>query len=139
MRRVQWYQNQSISKERETNEALHQQEKKAATDRARLFKGKAQCLSSDEFLQALQEIETNRSAREAGKEAKEVERQRKKEAREEIEKEWAEMKRKHAVLVEAWEKECAGLMGLGTGKKDLSSKPKLSKRAIFLSGYILHT
>jgi hypothetical protein len=84
-------------------------------------------LSSDEFFEALREIETNRSAREAGKEAKKVERQRKKEAREEVEKEWAEMKRKHAVLVEAWEKECAGLTELGTKKKDLPSKPKLGK------------
>ncbi|KAJ7840387.1 hypothetical protein B0H14DRAFT_3869489 [Mycena olivaceomarginata] len=56
-----------------------------------------------------------------------VERQRKKEAREEVEKEWAEMKRKHAVLVEAWEKECAGLTELGTKKKDLPSKPTLGK------------
>jgi hypothetical protein len=118
------YQNVGL---RETNEALHQQEEKAATDRVRLFKGKAQCLSSDEFFQALQEIETNRSAREAGKEAKKVERQRMKEAREEIEKEWAELK-KHAVLVEAWEKECTGLIELGTRKKDLSSKPKLGKK-----------
>ncbi|KAF7372315.1 hypothetical protein MVEN_00091700 [Mycena venus] len=86
------------------------------------------CLSSDEFFEALKEIETNRSAREAGKEAKKVERQRKKEAREEVEKEWAEMKRKHAVLVEAWEKECAGLTELGTKKKDLPSKPKLGKK-----------
>lgn len=38
---------------RKTNEALHQQEEKAATDRARLFKGKAQCLSSDEFHSAV--------------------------------------------------------------------------------------
>ncbi|KAJ7708478.1 hypothetical protein B0H14DRAFT_3903025 [Mycena olivaceomarginata] len=52
---------------------------------------------------------------------------RKKEAREEVEKEWAEMKRKHAVLVGAWEKECAGLTELGTKKKDLPSKPKLGK------------
>ncbi|KAJ6525391.1 hypothetical protein B0H19DRAFT_1199109 [Mycena capillaripes] len=96
--------------------------------RVRLFKGKAQCLSSDEFFEALKEIETNRSAREAGKEATKVERQRKKEAREEVEKEWAEMKRKHAVLVEAWEKECAGLTELGTKKKDLPYKPKLGKK-----------
>ncbi|KAJ7889277.1 hypothetical protein B0H14DRAFT_3855760 [Mycena olivaceomarginata] len=71
---------------RKTNEALHQQEEKSATDRARLFKGKAQCLSSDEFFQAVGEIETNRSVREAGKEAKKVERQRMKEERDEIEK-----------------------------------------------------
>ncbi|KAJ7883672.1 hypothetical protein B0H14DRAFT_2564749 [Mycena olivaceomarginata] len=104
------------------------QEEKSATDRARLFKGKAQCLSSDEFFQAVGEIETNRSAREAGKEAKKVERQRMKEARDEIEKEWAEMKKKHAVLVEEWEKECTGLIQLGTSKKDLSSKLKLGRK-----------
>ncbi|KAJ7707108.1 hypothetical protein B0H14DRAFT_3643855 [Mycena olivaceomarginata] len=119
------YQNMVL---RKTNEALHQQEEKSATDRARLFKGKAQCLSSDEFFQAVGEIETNRSAREAGKEAKKVERQRMKEARDEIEKEWAEMKKKHAVLVEEWEKECTGLIQLGARKKDLSSKPKLGRK-----------
>ncbi|KAJ6477513.1 hypothetical protein C8R45DRAFT_833358 [Mycena sanguinolenta] len=119
------YQNMGL---RKLNETLHQQEEKAATDRARLFKGKAQCLSSDEFFEALQEIQRDRSAKEAGKEAKRAERQRRKEAREEIEKEWAEMKRKHAVLVAAWEEECDRLMKLGTKKKDLPSKPKLGKK-----------
>ncbi|KAJ7815548.1 hypothetical protein B0H14DRAFT_3148990 [Mycena olivaceomarginata] len=91
---------------RRMNEALHQQEEKAPTDRRRNA-----CLPMSS--EASKEIETNRSARETGKEAKKVERQRKKEAREEVEKEWAEMKRKHAVLVDAWEKECAWVDGIG--------------------------
>ncbi|KAJ7776818.1 hypothetical protein DFH07DRAFT_731535 [Mycena maculata] len=119
------YQNMGL---RKMNQALFQQEEKAATDRARLFKGKAQCLSADEFFDALKEIQANWTAKEARKEAKKAERQRKKEAREEIEKEWAEMKWKHAVLVEAWEAECAGLVEMGTRKKDLPPKPKLGKK-----------
>jgi hypothetical protein len=63
---------------RKMNEALHLQEEKAATDRARLFKGKAQCLSSDEFREELQAIEDARRAREDGKEAKKIARQKKK-------------------------------------------------------------
>ncbi|KAJ7209457.1 hypothetical protein C8J57DRAFT_1098537 [Mycena rebaudengoi] len=113
---------------RKTNEALHQQEEKATTDRARLFKGKAQCLSSDEFYQAVAEIEEGRKAKEAGKEAKKAERQRKKALKEELEKQWAEMKRQHAAKVGRWETECARLTGLGTKKKDLPAKPKLAKK-----------
>ncbi|KAJ7023182.1 hypothetical protein C8F04DRAFT_924819, partial [Mycena alexandri] len=42
------------------NEALHQQEEKAVTDRAKLFKGRAQCLSSDEFFEAVKGVEEGR-------------------------------------------------------------------------------
>ncbi|KAJ6453506.1 hypothetical protein C8R45DRAFT_945042 [Mycena sanguinolenta] len=77
---------------------------------------------------ALQEIQRDRGAKEAGKEAKKAERPRRKEAREEIEKEWAEMKRNHGMLVAVWEEECNRLMKLGTKKKDLPSKPKLGKK-----------
>ncbi|KAJ7208787.1 hypothetical protein C8J57DRAFT_1151481, partial [Mycena rebaudengoi] len=113
---------------RKTNEALHQQEEKAATDRARLFKGKAQCLSSDEFFAAVQEMEAGRKAKEAGKEAKRVQRQRRKELKEEIEREWAEMKRQHAVLVGEWEAECSELLKAGVKKNRLPPKPKLGKK-----------
>jgi hypothetical protein len=83
------FQNMGLKK---TNEALHQQEEKTRTDRARLFRGRAQCLSSDEFQQAVAEIEAEKNAKVAGKEAKKVERQRRKEMKEEIEKEWVRMK-----------------------------------------------
>ncbi|KAJ6613217.1 hypothetical protein B0H10DRAFT_1951621 [Mycena sp. CBHHK59/15] len=66
------FQNMGLKK---MNEALHQQE---------LFKGKAQCLSSDEFYEAVEAIEEGRKAKEAGKEAKKVARQKRKELQEEI-------------------------------------------------------
>ncbi|KAJ7722553.1 hypothetical protein DFH07DRAFT_783795 [Mycena maculata] len=118
------FQNMGLKK---MNEALHEQEEKATTDRARLFKGKAQCLS-DEFYREVQALEEGRRAKEAGKEAKKVARQRRKELREVVEKEWAEMKCKHAEKVEAWEKECEALTKGGARKKDLPPKPKLGKK-----------
>ncbi|KAJ7723006.1 hypothetical protein DFH07DRAFT_759701 [Mycena maculata] len=119
------FQNMGLKK---MNEALHEQEEKATTDRARLFKGKAQCLSSDEFYREVQALEEGRRAKEAGKEAKKVARQRRMELREVVEKEWAEMKCKHAEKVEAWEKECEALTKGGARKKDLPPKPKLGKK-----------
>ncbi|KAJ7739784.1 hypothetical protein DFH07DRAFT_752048 [Mycena maculata] len=110
------------------NEALHQQDEKAATDHAKLFKGKAQCLSLDEFHEAVKEIEEGRKAREAGKEAKKVARQRRKELKEEVEREWAAMKEHHATEVKAWSEECSRLLGVGAQKKDLPPKPKLGKK-----------
>jgi hypothetical protein len=112
---------------RKMNEALHLQEEKAATDRARLFKGKAQCLSSDEFREELQAIEDARRAREDGKEAKKIARQKKKDLREEIEREWAAMKERHAAEVEDWSAECSNLLAAGA-KKDLPPKPKIGKK-----------
>ncbi|KAJ7126223.1 hypothetical protein C8R44DRAFT_734109 [Mycena epipterygia] len=112
----------------ETNEALHQQEEKVAADRARLFKGKAQCLSSDEFYQAVVAIEDERKRKEAGKDAKKADRERKKELKAKLEQEWAEMKQKHAAQVETWTRHCSDLLATGTRKKDHPPKPKLGKK-----------
>ncbi|KAJ7461084.1 hypothetical protein FB451DRAFT_1044601, partial [Mycena latifolia] len=86
------FQNMSLQK---TNEALHQQEEKAATDRAKLFKGKAQCLSLDEFYSAVVAIDDERKRKAAGRDAKKVERERKKELKAKLKQEWAEMKCRH--------------------------------------------
>jgi hypothetical protein len=77
------FQNLGLKK---INEAFHEEEK-ATTDRAKLFKGKAQCLSSDEFHTAVVEVEETRKAKVAGQETRKVERERKKALREELEKE----------------------------------------------------
>ncbi|KAJ7458280.1 hypothetical protein B0H11DRAFT_1873243 [Mycena galericulata] len=119
------FQNMGLKK---MNEALHEQEEKATTNRARLFKGKAQCLSSDEFYREVQALEEGRRAKVAGREANKVARQRRKGLREEVEKEWAEMKRQHAKKVETWTKECEALTEGGARKKDLLPKPKLGKK-----------
>ncbi|KAJ7765435.1 hypothetical protein DFH07DRAFT_770146 [Mycena maculata] len=113
---------------RKMNEALHQQEEKATTDRARLFKGKAQVLSGDEFYDTVKAIEEGRKVKEAGKEAKKVAREKKKQMREEIEREWAAMKERHVADVEAWSQECSKLFQEGVRKKDLPPKPKLGKK-----------
>ncbi|KAJ7765488.1 hypothetical protein DFH07DRAFT_737644 [Mycena maculata] len=112
------------------NEALHQQEEKAATDRAKLFKGKAQCLSSGEFYEAVKELDEGQKATEAGKEAKRIVRQRRKEQKEEIEREWAAMKERHIAAVETWSTECSQLLEKGAKKKDLPPKPKLGKKPV---------
>ncbi|KAJ7429685.1 hypothetical protein FB451DRAFT_987050, partial [Mycena latifolia] len=113
---------------RKMNEALHQQEEKATTDRAKLFKGKAQCLSSDEFYEAIQEMEEGKVAKEAGKEAKKAARERRKEQKAELEKEWLQMKERHAAEVEAWAVDCSKLLLSGVKKKDMPPKPKLGKK-----------
>ncbi|KAJ7195477.1 hypothetical protein GGX14DRAFT_377056 [Mycena pura] len=119
------FQNVGLKK---MKEALHQQEEKAVTDRARLFKGKAQVLSSDEFTNQVKEMNTARRVKDAGKEANKVARLRKKELREEMEKEWAQMKERHVAEVEAWSQTCSELLAAKTKKKDLPPKPKLGKK-----------
>ncbi|KAJ7722617.1 hypothetical protein B0H16DRAFT_348353, partial [Mycena metata] len=119
------FQNVGLKK---MKEALHQQEEKAATDRARLFKGRAQVLSSDEFTNQVKDMNTAKKLKDAGKEAKRVARERKKELREELEKEWAQMKERHVAAVEIWSQECSELLAAKTKKKDLPPKPKLGKK-----------
>lgn len=121
------FQNMGLKK---MNEALHQQEEKAVTDRAKLFKGKAQCLSSDEFYDAVKELDEGRKAKEAGKQANMIARQHKKEKKEQIEREWAAMKERHIAKVEAWSMKCSQLLQNGIKKKDLPPKPKLGKKPV---------
>ncbi|KAJ6453622.1 hypothetical protein C8R47DRAFT_1083368 [Mycena vitilis] len=83
-------------------EVLHQQEEKAVTDRAQLFKGRAQCLSNGEFA----------DQGEGGG----------------LEKEWARMRERRAAEAEAWSKTCSTLLTAKTKKKDLPPKPKLGKK-----------
>ncbi|KAJ7165293.1 hypothetical protein C8R46DRAFT_900560 [Mycena filopes] len=119
------FQNVGLKK---MKEALHQQEEKAVTDRARLFKGKAQVLSSDEFTNQVKEMGVAKKVKDADKEAKKAARQRKKELREELEKEWAMMKERHAAEVEIWSQTCTKLLAAKMKKKDLPPKPKLGKK-----------
>ncbi|KAJ7431569.1 hypothetical protein B0H11DRAFT_1941445 [Mycena galericulata] len=63
-----------------------------------------------------------------GKEASKAARQWKKALRDEVEREWAEMKRQHVTNVEAWAEECSRLLEGGTKNKDLPPKPKLGKK-----------
>jgi hypothetical protein len=119
------FQNVGLKK---MKEALHQQEEKAVTDCARLFKGKAQVLSSDKFTNQVKEMSMAKRVKDAGKEANKVARLRKKELREEMEKEWAQMKERHAAEVEAWPQTCSELLVAKTKKKDLPPKPKPGKK-----------
>ncbi|CAK5283015.1 unnamed protein product [Mycena citricolor] len=100
------FQNIALKK---TNEALHLQEEQATNDRARLFEGQAQCLSSDEFFdQALRDD--------------------KKAAKAALEEQGVKIKEDHAVKVAKWEKECAEMVGKGARKKGLPAKPKCTKK-----------
>ncbi|KAJ7704688.1 hypothetical protein B0H16DRAFT_1828200 [Mycena metata] len=119
------FQNMGLKK---MKEALHQQEEKAATDRARLFKGRAQVLSSDEFTNQVKDMNAAKKLKDAGKEVKRITREGKKELREELEKEWAQMKERHIAVVEIWSQECSELLAAKTKKKDLPPKPKLGKK-----------
>jgi hypothetical protein len=109
-------------------EALHQQEEKVATDRACLFKGKAQVLSSNEFTNQVKDMNMVKRVKYTGKEANKAARLRKRELREEMEKEWVQMKEWHTAEVEAWSQTCSELLVAKTKKKDLLPKPKLGKK-----------
>ncbi|KAJ7807994.1 hypothetical protein B0H14DRAFT_2609276 [Mycena olivaceomarginata] len=74
------------------------------------------------------EIEEGKKAKAAGKESNKLERERKKQKREEVERAWGEMKRKHADEVESWTADCAKLVQQGVKKKDSPPKPKLAKK-----------
>ncbi|KAJ7743427.1 hypothetical protein B0H14DRAFT_3514902 [Mycena olivaceomarginata] len=73
------------------------------------------------------EIEEGKKAKAAGKESNKLERERKKQKREEVERAWGEMKRKHADEVESWTADCAKLVQQGVKKKDSPPKPKTSE------------
>ncbi|KAF8175511.1 hypothetical protein K438DRAFT_1771121 [Mycena galopus ATCC 62051] len=126
-RQIEQFANANLGLKR-MNEALHQQEEKAVTDRAKLFKGKAQCLSSDDFYEAVLAIEEGKRAKAAGKESKKLERECKKQKKEEVEQAWGEMKRKHTKEVKSWTADCTKLVQQGVKKKDLPPKPKLAKK-----------
>ncbi|KAJ7893162.1 hypothetical protein B0H14DRAFT_2559978 [Mycena olivaceomarginata] len=74
------------------------------------------------------EIEEGKKAKAAGKESNKLERERKKQKREEVERAWGEMKRKHADEVESWTADCAKLVQQGVKKKDSPPKLKLAKK-----------
>jgi hypothetical protein len=102
------------------NEVLYQKdsEEKGMADRAKLFKGRAQCLSSDEFYNVVRELDEGRKSKAADKEAKKLEREHKKVLQAELNKEWAKMKEQHGKAVEAWSAECSKLVVKGVQKKD---------------------
>ncbi|KAJ7060919.1 hypothetical protein C8F01DRAFT_941240, partial [Mycena amicta] len=116
------YQNMHLGK---LNEALYEKEEGKKRERASLFKGKAQCLSSDEFMVALEDHEQAKKDEIARKKAAKDGKAARKVASEALELRWKQMKQEHEGKVREWEAECAELSRLGARKKDLPPKPKL--------------
>ncbi|KAJ7070170.1 hypothetical protein C8F01DRAFT_1078480 [Mycena amicta] len=116
------YQNMHLGK---LNEALYEKEEGKKRERASLFKGKAQCLSSDEFMAALEDHEQAKKDEIARKKAAKDGKAARKVASEALELRWKQMKQEHEGKVREWEAECAELSRLGARKKDLPPKPKL--------------
>ncbi|CAK5270739.1 unnamed protein product [Mycena citricolor] len=115
---------------KKTNEALHQQEERATNERARLFKGQAQCLSSDEFFSEVQRINKEKETRDAEKLRRKTARSDRKAAKAALDEQWVKMKADHASDVAMWDRECAELVKTGARKKDLPPKPKLPRKPL---------
>ncbi|CAK5266148.1 unnamed protein product [Mycena citricolor] len=113
---------------KKTNEALHQREERATNERACMFKGQAQCLSSDEFFEEVQRMNREKQEKDAEKSKRKAVQNNRKAAKAALDKEWAQMKAVHAADVEAWGQECRELIKGGSWKKDLPVKPKLGKK-----------
>ncbi|KAJ7055425.1 hypothetical protein C8F01DRAFT_994292 [Mycena amicta] len=116
------YQNMHLGK---LNEALYEKEEGKKREHASLFKGKAQCLSSDEFMVALEDHEQAKKDKITWKKAAKDGKAARKVASEALELRWKQMKQEHEGKVREWEAECAELSRLGARKKDLPPKPKL--------------
>ncbi|CAK5276522.1 unnamed protein product [Mycena citricolor] len=114
-------QNMTLKK---TNQALHLREERATNERARLFKGQAQCLSSDDFFNEVQALNTEKENKNAEREKRKAMRKDKRTAKAALEEEWAGIKKDHAAKVAAWEQKCTDLKQTGFKKKDLPPKPK---------------
>jgi hypothetical protein len=112
------------------NETLHIKENKKKDDRTILFEGKAVALTADEFEAKLRMMAQKRAADAAEKEQRAATRATKKDARTALESRWEEMKKAHALEIQAWGSECAKQMAEGVPKRYLPKKPIRPKKPL---------
>jgi hypothetical protein len=114
------YQNLHLQK---TNNALNNNEKRKKNDRALLFDGKAQVLSSSEFHTKVVQQNAAREAAAADKTTRADARATRKNALAVIEEEWSVIKSNHVKNLEAWEAECQRLNSENVPKRSWPKKP----------------
>ena len=113
-------QNLSLQK---LNQALFNKENRKTNDRALLFDGRAQVLSSDSFTAKISDAAQKRDA-EVSKRAENAQtRASRRQAMEELEEEWGRIKAEHEEAVRAWSAICDGLRAKGVPKKEWPKKP----------------
>ncbi|PPR01047.1 hypothetical protein CVT26_015689, partial [Gymnopilus dilepis] len=110
------------------NQALNKQENKKKNDRALLFAGRAQVLTSQEFRAKVAEQNAAREAAAAEKAKKADARLAKKNAMVLIEEEWARIKHDHEQAVKAWEIECQKLKDENVPKRSWPPKPRRARK-----------
>ena len=114
------YQNLHLQK---TINALNNKENHKKNNRALLFDGKAQVLSSDEFHAKVVEQNATRDAAVAERARNADARLAKKNALAAIEEEWGKIKADHEKNVEAWESDCQRFAAENIPKRSWPKKP----------------
>jgi hypothetical protein len=111
-----------------TQRALHNKEHWRKNDRALLFDGQAQVLSSDEFRAKLQGMKDKSTAEEARKTKSAAIREAGRAVRAEVEEKWKEIQAQQAKDLEEWKQECQRLAEDGVPKKNWPKAPKRQKK-----------
>ncbi|KAF8893200.1 hypothetical protein CPB84DRAFT_1732307 [Gymnopilus junonius] len=111
-----------------SNAALNKQEQRKKNDRALLFNGKGQVLTSDEFRAKIREQNAAREAATAEKMKKADARLARKNAMAVVEEEWARIKQDHEQAVKAWEIECQKLKDQNIPKRSWPPKPRRARK-----------
>lgn len=113
-------QNLSLQK---LNQALFNKENRKTNDRALLFDGRAQVLSSDTFTAKISDAAQKRDAETAKRAENAQMRVARKQAMDALEEEWGHIKAEHEEAVRAWSVICDGLKAKGVAKKEWPKKP----------------
>lgn len=107
------------------NRTLRGKENKKTSDRTKLFpEGNGRLLTHPSFVSAIEQIEQRKLDGEQKKERKAVAVAAARKAKEDVEREWREIKITHDAAVKLWEDECERLQRTGVLKKNLPKKPK---------------
>jgi hypothetical protein len=107
-----------------TAQALHDRDNQKKNDRALLFGGEAQVLSSDEFVAKLR-AQVEQKKAESMQKVKNAElRSAQKEAQTALEEEWLRLKAEHEANIETWKATCVQLTEQNVPKKNFPKKPQ---------------
>ncbi len=115
------YQNLHLEK---MNYALKNKEERTKNDRALLFDGTAQVLSSTEFENKIKEQKKKAADKEKQKEENAEKRCAARRKRDELEARWDQIKVNHEARLAEWTEECRKLADQGVPKRDWPGKPK---------------
>jgi hypothetical protein len=105
-------------------ESLEAKEKPKKTDNSVLFPGgNGLVLTSDEFVERMEERKRNRAEEEQNRKQRQVARAGKKAAKKRVDDQWRQIKEAHERAIERWLADCEQLTVNGTLKRDLPKCP----------------